>query len=213
MKERSKTTDPSRSSAVHPYENGRDAESSHDDSNLETLVARFNAGDRSAFDELYARAKNKLLRRTQVLWLSFPQTEVECEISRVLLNAAQAYAPDRGPFIHYAQRCLHNALVKALKRNARDYSMTSTAADAVDLLEDPTSLEDPIIEQDLFDRYLPIVRGITSEMEYAVFELYLCGDEPRETAKRLGKTEKQVRNALTRVKNKIAENRGLFEKI
>jgi RNA polymerase sporulation-specific sigma factor len=131
--------------------------------------------------------------------------EIGQEALMALYNAAVSYSDGKNvTFGLYAKICIHNRIVsyvrKVMAQKRRAEKISSASVGNQKKSESPEELLEILERNGEFKRFLD---GELSSYEKKVFSLYLQKKSYSEIAEELGKTEKSVDNALTRVKNKI----------
>lgn len=95
----------------------------------EELAARWQAGDRGAFDELLAKNEGLLVRARVIFGRGCERQEAECLALIAMLDAANRHDPSRGAFSTCYMLCARTAFAHvrhyeaAAKRNATVYSI------------------------------------------------------------------------------------------
>ena len=167
-------------------------------------------GDKKAFDGLYERFLPLIKKETAAAVnrsaeLKEHYDEIGQEALMALYNAAVSYSDGKNvTFGLYAKICIHNRIVsyvrKVMAQKRRAEKISSASVGNQKKSESPEELLEILERNGEFKRFLD---GALSSYEKKVFSLYLQKKSYSEIAEELGKTEKSVHNALTRVKNKI----------
>lgn len=125
-----------------------------------------------------------------------------------LFRAVGAYDPARGDsFQSFADRCITHQILTAVKAAARrKHSPLNSYLSFEDAggQEYPTgeNPEKSIIDRERFHFILDGLKERLSSLERRILTLYLQGLSYREIAERIGRSEKSVDNAISRVKRK-----------
>lgn len=122
-----------------------------------------------------------------------------------LLRAIASFDIHRGvKFSTFAEVCIVNQmktfLAKSRKNPVLCESLDDISADSISEEETPESI---YINKEFFSELWYAVDNILSETERKVFSLYIQGMSYRETALKLGISEKTVDNAIQRARRKI----------
>lgn len=184
------------------YTRGGDASASE-----AALVSRARAGDSEAFAALAASY------RRLVYWhvsrsVSVPEADKEDLFQEGLvglLKAVRTYDGVSSAFSTYASSCIGHSVISAVRRyrrqNAASVSLDETAQETA--LGEASSPESELIDRESSALlYARVLSGLSS-FERAVFEPYLSGHSYAEIARRTGKTEKSVANAICRARRKL----------
>ncbi len=125
-----------------------------------------------------------------------------------LFHAVGAFDPARGgSFQSFADRCITHQILTAVKAAARRkhsplnsyLSFEDAGGEACPAGESP---EKSIIDRERFHFILDRLKERLSSLERRILTLYLQGLSYREIAERIGRSEKSVDNAISRVKRK-----------
>ena len=134
-----------------------------------------------------------------------------------LLSAIRSFQPDRDALFHsYAEICIRNRLLSAVRAAARDKHSPLNRAlpiqgsafgescpyDAQVSLQ--TGPEDLLIRREERNDQIKTLRGRLSKLENQILDLYLDGLAYGEIAARLDKPLKSVDNAVQRIRRKAA---------
>ena len=122
-----------------------------------------------------------------------------------LLRAIASFDIHRGvKFSTFAEVCIVNQmktfLAKSRKNPVPCESLDDISADSISEEETPESI---YINKEFFSELWYAVDNILSEKERKIFSLCIQGISYRETAKKLGISEKAVDNAMQRARRKI----------
>ena len=137
-----------------------------------------------------------------------------------LVKAYNTYDPSKGAsFSTYAELCINRQLINAVKASGRQKNAPLNLAVSLDKPagseEDGPSLgemlvagydsdpEDQIIFEELMELLVSPEKKFLSPLEHKVLNLLLEGQKYREIADSLGKSPKQIDNAIQRIRAKI----------
>ncbi len=119
-----------------------------------------------------------------------------------LYYATLVYDEKRGvPFEGFAMPCIRNAMISALRKN------NNIPAASLYEVEDIPSLNTPdnyALLKDDFQNIKALIVKALSPMEYKVLSMYLNGYSYAQAAVALGKSEKSIDNAMSRVRKKLS---------
>ena len=201
---------------------------------LEELVALARAGDDEAIRLVYAESREMLRSKANLYFMvGADRDDVIQEGMIGLFYAIRTFDPSAGVlFKTFAELCVKRRIINAVKMAGRkkhmplNKSVSIEAAigtqesgierkDAVNLEEtlrapqtnDP---EEAVLLADLLGYVESNAPTLFSEMERAVWEAYSHGGNAAEIAETLGKSQKSVDNALTRIKGKIEKLVALY---
>ena len=139
-----------------------------------------------------------------------------------LIGAIRDYDASRGvDFRPYAEVCITNNILAAVKRSTRDKHRPLNEFISLDLqiggdednpitlgerLEQPAgnNPEELAILHESQQRFSRSLSQLLTELEMRVLELFIGGNSYKQIAEKLGKSPKTVDNALQRVKRKVA---------
>ncbi len=170
------------------------------------ILAAVKNGDKSAFEELL-ESFDPLLRSECARVISqFPETkgdeeEILQEGRLAIYSAAMAYKDGEVTFGLYAKICVRNRLISYLRR-LRSAKRRKERAAAREVSEKPTH---GIVTSEAisYDRLMALLEDEASAYEKRVFLMYIEKKSYAEIAQAVGKDEKSVGNAITRVKAKL----------
>lgn len=183
------------------------------DVELASLLCDVRAGHDAAFARLTERYDG-LLRHRAAVFSHNPQDADDAyqEACLALHRAALRYQPQgEVTFGLYAKICIDNALKTKYKRDA---SVAGRAAgQGIDLVPFDESrffayFSDPVIEEERVKELLSLIRSELSAYERQVFDLYIQKLSAAEMACQLGRDEKSVKNAISRLLAKLRKRLG-----
>lgn len=164
------------------------------------------AADKSACEALVLRYTKVIFIKSEIF--ATPDTDrddLRQEGLMALLKAVSTYRADKGArFSTYADVCISNQMrsfrARAGKGNAVCESLDEVPENSLSEEETPESI---LINKEFFSELWYAVENILSESERQTFTLVMRGVSYRETAEKLGITEKSVDNAMQRARRKI----------
>ena len=124
-----------------------------------------------------------------------------------LVKAYNSFDPSKGAsFKTFANHVVQNEICNAVIRaNRKKYSPLNEAADINEELagEKAASPEEMVIFNDFWDTIMTNKDGMFGQLEFEVLKRLAQGKKYKEIAEELGKTPKQIDNAIQRVRLKI----------
>ena len=192
----------------------------HSDENLCSRVA---LGDRDAEETLVRRYTRMVRMCARPYFLAGGDSEDLIQEGMVgLLHAIREYDPGReASFRHYAQVCIQNRLISAIKAAARDkhtplnnyvsietplfdgFTIHDTCGTDHRRLENP---EDTLIGREEVQERMNVLQDGLSGLEARVLRLYLSGLSYSEIAAEVKRSPKSVDNAVQRIRRKLARH-------
>lgn len=153
----------------------------------------------------------RLLPKIHALALHFASPDEQDDLVQEglisLFECTQSFDPSRGvPFDGFAMTCIRRRMISALRKNSavRSFDMEEWQS-LPDLVSTAPTPEDYALGRESVERFHSIIKNHLSLMESNVLALHLDGLSYREIARQIGKTEKSVENALSRIRTKIAK--------
>lgn len=192
----------------------------HSDEDLCNRVAQ---GDRDAEEALVRRYTRMVRMCARPYFLAGGDSEDLIQEGMVgLLHAIREYDPGReASFRHYAQVCIQNRLISAIKAAARDkhtplnnyvsietplfdgFTIHDTCGTDHRRLENP---EDTLIDREEVQERMNVLQDGLSGLEARVLRLYLSGLSYSEIAAEVKRSPKSVDNAVQRIRRKLARH-------
>ncbi len=186
----------------------------------EELVKESQAGDQEAEEILLKRYGTVVKREIRFLFLVGAETEDLTQEAMIgLVKAIREYKPGRGTTFHtYATGCIRNQIRSAITAaNRKKHFPLNTY---ISIYEDSTEQGEQMLsrqmgEEDatnpetiaiLRESLLELQQKLSqklSPLEQTVAELYLEGNSYSSIAAVIGKPERSVNNALTRIRGKL----------
>ena len=184
------------------------------------LIELIRSGDEQALDFLlkkYKKLATKLTRSYFLIGEEFEDLLQEAMIG--LVNACKKYdLQSTASFSTFASLCITRQIQSAVKHAnskknepLKDY-ISLQPTDEPDEEDDvviviPSSLlspEEQLIQKETVGQIKKEIVSTLSDFELKVLELFLKGEKYTEIAIELGKTNKQIDNALSRIRNKLS---------
>ena len=192
----------------------------HSDEDLCNRVAQ---GDRDAEEALVRRYTRMVRMCARPYFLAGGDSEDLIQEGMVgLLHAIREYDPGReASFRHYAQVCIQNRLISAIKAAARDkhtplnnyvsietplfdgFTIHDTCGTDHRRLENP---EDTLIGREEVQERMNVLQDGLSGLEARVLRLYLSGLSYSEIAAEVKRSPKSVDNAVQRIRRKLTRH-------
>ena len=189
----------------------------------ETLCALAADGDRGAEETLVLRYNRMVRICARPYFLAGGDSEDLIQEGMLgLINAIRAYDPSCGTaFRTYAERCIRNRLISAIKAAARDkhtplndyisfetplfdgYTIHNACGTDYRRLENP---EDTFICREEHLERMRVLKGQLSGFEAKVLACYLEGLSYTEIAAQVKRSPKSVDNAVQRIRRKVAQH-------
>lgn len=120
-----------------------------------------------------------------------------------LLDAIRSYRPERGSFAAFANVCISNRMMSAVRKAGKAPLTAVEDFDLEQISDDQFCAEDYVILKERNAELYAKLESLLSKREYETLRLYLAGFSYKEIAKRLDITEKSVDNSLSRAKQKL----------
>lgn len=182
----------------------------------EELLRRLRTGEENIQEYLLEKYKPFVKSRSRALFLVGGDREDLIQEGMIgLFKAIRDFNPEKGvPFAGFAKLCVERHLYTVIENAGR---LKNAPLNGYVSLSDETNqlvdrgMEDAVIQRELYQQIYEEAQSYLSTLEREVLELYLEGLDYTEIAKRLGKSDKAIDNALQRIKSKIRKNRKPFE--
>jgi RNA polymerase sporulation-specific sigma factor len=192
------------------------------DSDDETLVAMYQAGDANALDVLLQRYRRFARSKSRTYFLvGADADDVEQEGLIGLYKAARDYRADRqSSFRAFAELCVTRQIISAIKASTRQKHQAlnryvsisgvrgsdDPSEGAVEEMLDDHRASDPADEVISREQIQAMRRSMAenlSRLEVDVLRLYVEGKSYHEIGSHLGRHVKSIDNALQRIKRKL----------
>ena len=187
------------------------------------IIELVHQGDKEAEEYMLLKYMPLVNSETRFLYLAGAETEDLAQEGMIgLFTAIRDYIPDSdASFITFATVCIRNRIHSALTAaNRQKHAMLNNYISLFynDLEEGNGELSNLTSDDNISNPEFIILRHEKIEQMYEkldmklspveknVAKLYIQGLSRKEIATQLGKTEKSVDNALTRIHNKLKEN-------
>lgn len=171
----------------------------------EELVSK-SASDKLACEALILRYTKLIFIKAAVYSTSESDRDDLCQEGLMaLLKAIMSYDCERNAkFSTFAEVCIINQMRSVRSRAAKAPSVCENIDDVneEDLSESETP-ESIYMNKEFFSDLRRAVKNELSGTERQVFDMVICGASYKETAEKLGITEKSVDNAMQRARRKI----------
>ncbi len=183
------------------------------------LIRRLRGGDAQVVDYLMEKYKYLVRRKANTLFLLGGDTDDLIQEGMIgLFKAIRDYREDIGNFYHFAELCVNRQIYTAIEAAARKkhgplnsyVSLSDEEREAEGSFPETAAADGQNPEQILIDRegredFLTRIRAHLSPMERTVLDYHLDGMNYRRIAEEMGKSEKSIDNALTRIRGKVQE--------
>ena len=165
--------------------------------------------DRKTMEDLCAKYKPLVLKYAKSLFLIGGETDDLIQEGMMgLFSAILTYDESKGAsFTTFASLCIHRQMLKAIEaaNRKKNIPLNNYVSLLDDEWEEMLSLGDPesqIIGEENSKDLIAKVKEVLSPMEQEVFDHYLDGKNYKEIAEIMGKSPKNIDNALTRIRQK-----------
>ncbi|MBQ1907015.1 MAG: sigma-70 family RNA polymerase sigma factor [Firmicutes bacterium] len=187
----------------------------------EQLWERASLGDKGSEEELFARYKESVRGRARLYFMPGAEREDVVQEGMIgLFNAIRTYDPSRGAsFSTYAGLCINSRILTAVRDNSGNRQQPLNSARSLDEAQETGDGETSTLgerlpagpssdpEEAALSRELEGLigpdSGIFSRLEKRVLALLMEGRGYRDIAEELGKSPKQIDNAIQRIRGKI----------
>lgn len=193
----------------------------------EQLIEQLREGDKSIMDYILNKYKPLVLGKANAMYLIGGDTDDLIQEGMIgLFKAIRDYKVEKETsFFHFAELCITRQLYSAVEASNRKkhvplntyisfYTKSSEEGKSLaetlptDAMDDPEQL---MIDQENVRMFWEGLKKRLSGMEREVLDEYLSGLNYRQIAEKLGKTPKNIDNALSRIKSKIRQG-GMIRK-
>ena len=186
-------------------------ESPYDDLTDEDVILRCHEGDERAMEHMLNRYKNFVRSKARSYFLVGADHEDIVQEGMIgLYKAVRDYRQDRdASFRTFAALCIDRQISHAIEASLREknqplnsyVSLTDEEWEAAFSRRkaDPEMI---VMGEERREEVLRTVRSALSDLEKTVLEYAIAGLDYREIARKLGRTEKSVDNALQRARRK-----------
>lgn len=124
-----------------------------------------------------------------------------------LYECSRSFDDTRGvPFEGYALTCIRRRMISTIRKNSVDCSLSIEECQSLpDLVSTAPAPEDYALGKESVERLRVFIQSHLSPLERRVMGLHLEGASYREIAAQIGKSEKSVENALSRIRTKLSK--------
>ena len=138
---------------------------------------------------------------------SAEQDDLVQEGLMALYECTQSFDPSRGvPFDGYALICARRRMISAIRKNSVDCALSIEDCQSLpDLVSTAPAPEDYALGKESVERLRLFIQSHLYPLERRVLSLHLEGSSYRDIAAKIGKNEKSVENALSRIRTKLSK--------
>ena len=174
----------------------------------EELALACQGGDKAAWEKLYIKYKPIVLSIARRFFLSGGETEDLVQEGMCgLYSAVAGFRKESGGFTAYANRCIRNRIVDAVKlSNGAKHSALNNFLPIMEVGSEWASRDNPedeIIGREGKKEVLQKMSKVLSSLEFKAIIMYTDGMSMAEISSALGKNMKSIDNAINRAKNKL----------
>ena len=188
----------------------------------EELIEQLRDGDSAVMDFLMEKYKYLVRKKANAVFLLGGDTDDLVQEGMIsLFKAVRDFDSKKSSFFHFAELCISRQIYHAIEAAGRKKhvplnayvslsgsDMDSETVPLEDSLNSPQdNPEQMLIDQETVAAFLQDIHETLSPMENKVLDAYLDGWNYRQIARKMGKTEKSIDNALQRIKTKILKLR------
>ena len=190
----------------------------YEDYTDEQLIKMLRDGDDGIMDFLMEKYKYLVRKRSNTLFLLGGDTDDVIQEGMIgLFKAVRDYDETQGSFYNFAELCISRQIYTAIEAAARKkhgpLNSYVSLSDGQESREDLSAGEELVsgnrnpeqifIDKENVDLFLKNAHDILSRMECQVLDFHLDGMNYHQIARKMGKSEKAIDNALQRIKRKI----------
>ena len=173
----------------------------------EELALACQGGDKAAWEKLYTKYKPIVLSIARRFFLSGGETEDLVQEGMCgLYSAVTGFKPENGGFSTYANRCIRNRIVDAVKmNNGAKHSALNNFLPIMEVSGKFSGInpEDEVIGREGQHEILQKMSQVLSSLEFKAIIMYTDGMSMAEISSALDKNSKSIDNAINRAKNKL----------
>ena len=179
-----------------------------------SLIELVRLGDDGAFSHLvslYTPMMNKVISGFVNSFLRYDEAFSEACVA--LHRAAMSYDLSRSgevTFGLYARICVYRRVCDLAEKSAKYNALVDLD---VELVRCESNIEQNLVGRERMSMFVERARGVLSEYEYSVFTLYIEGYSTAEMAEKLGRDQKSVENAKSRMLKHLREENDIFSDI
>lgn len=186
----------------------------YEDAELAMLIAMAREHDDEAFSELVCRYTpmiNKVISGFLNPELRYDEAFSEsCFAFHRSVMSYDVGMSDNVTFGLYSRICIYRRMCDLLSGIKKSVPVVDCDVERVSF---DSNIEQRIVGRERMAEYLSKARSVLSDYEYRVFLMYIEGDTTQEIAKKLGKSNKSVENAKSRMFKHLREESNLFSDI
>ena len=171
------------------------------------LILKSHEGDRASEEELIKRYRQKVRICARRFYLLGGDDEDLLQEGMIgLLHAVRSYNPEMGAsFNTFAEKCIKSRLIDAAQFKGYVEFISSEDLAMEDPADEDSNPETLLIKYEQYEEVVSQLRLKLSRYESSVLDLYLHGFTYPEIAKKLGKTDRSIYNAVQRIRMKLSE--------
>ncbi len=179
----------------------------------EKLIEMYRNGDAGVVSYVCDKYKPLVLKNAKPLFIAGAENEdlIQEGMIGLFLAIGDYDTSSEVTFFHFANICIRNQMFKAIEASNR--KKNSPLNSYVSIFDDEDSENEDLyfanqnpesifIEKEAASRFSSKLLAKLSPLEKQVFELYIEGLDYKEISEKLGKEDKAIDNALTRIKSK-----------
>lgn len=177
------------------------------------LLEKYQNGDEEAFNTLMKRYKALVISKAREFYLIGGETDDLIQEGTIgLLEAVNSYNKEKNvKFITFATLCIKRRLIKAVEfdNTKKNKPLNSSISyerklieGSIDEINYDLNPEKIYIEKITTQGFINELKKTLSVMENQVLKYFLDGDNYKEIAKKLNKTEKSIDNCINRILKK-----------
>ncbi len=184
-----------------------------------SLIKKAQMGDEKALDELFENYKHFVVSLARKYYLiGAEQDDLVQEGMLGFFKAITTFNQAKNDFLPYAKTLITHQIINAVKKsnNAKTSFLNESMAlnNQGEVLSEVSEKvfsvpnvkwmpENEFLHDEEYGALLKQIKGLLSDYENEIFELYLQGFDYNDIIKKLNTTYKSVDNALSRIKNKL----------
>lgn len=175
------------------------------DEEIRRLVLSFQNGDEYAFEQLCCRYQNLLNKIVRDY--SHEYDELYSVAQESFCRAAKSYdvAKKDVTFGLYAEICVNNAMIDCVRKSRRIPLVSDCNVDDIAVSD---GVQRRLEREEESAEFYSRVKGILSNFEYSVFELWMQGYKTAEISDKLAVIPKRVDNAKARMWRRLRAQFG-----
>ncbi len=169
------------------------------------IIAKINSGEYELLHIIISRYNEVIHYYAQKYCPAPYREDAVQEASFALYSAVKNYDPEKSSFRTFASLCIKRSVLSVIKSRQRQKDIPDELLSSIDETDiaDCNSPEKIFFEREDLKLLTDNIRLELSPLEFNVLQNFLATDSYRETAERMGITEKSVNNALSRIRKKL----------